>query len=318
MDDGQDVHETLWLPLGFASASAFALAFALPLAPTLFALVSGSALACFPEIRPLPASAARASPLVLHSWWSKPGGNGKAPFDKDRWWRWYRFDTAIGAVGTCFVLQFFPPDNNDDDDDDDGNGDGDNVGDADDAASTIASFLPPPWPSSKTGTRGGGGRMISDSAVFKRVGDVPGRSNNDARVDEEDLLWGICCCLLAEEDATRFGCRDVYGSNGGSSRFDRCEGGAKREAMDAVVGVAGLEAAAAKGVSNGCAIGDDGDTALPPAGFENDGPGAVLVDADSGFDGVEVFAVGGTPRGGGSNKEAIVVFVCVVDAVDPW
>mmetsp|Transcript_17875 Transcript_17875/g.37393 ORF Transcript_17875/g.37393 Transcript_17875/m.37393 type:complete len:187 (-) Transcript_17875:163-723(-) len=120
MDDGQDVHETLWLPLGFASASAFALAFALPLAPTLFALVSGSALACFPEIRPLPASAARASPLVLHSWWSKPGGNGKAPFDKDRWWRWYRFDTAIGAVGTCFVLQFFPPDNNDDDDDDDG------------------------------------------------------------------------------------------------------------------------------------------------------------------------------------------------------
>ena len=251
----------------------------------------------------------------------------------------------MDAVGTCFVLQFFPAD------DDDGNGEGDNDdddrwgippqedddgdGEADDAAATTASFLPPPCLSSKTGTRGGGGRMISDSAVFKRVGDVPGRSNNDSRVDEDDLLWVTCCCcccccLLTEEDITRFGCRDVCGSsNGGSSLLDCCEGGAKREAMDVVadVGVAGRKAAGPEDFSNDCAIGDDGNPALPSAEFENDDPGVAvavaavavaLVDADSGFDGVEIFAVGGTLRGGGSNKEAIVVFVLVVDAIDLW
>jgi hypothetical protein len=91
-------------------------------------------------------------------------GKGSFPLDRDRWWRWYLLETRAAEGLVVLGLMF---------------------GSLVDAGRLgMAIVVVPPMPGSDGG---GGGRIRIDSALFIRVGDVPGRSKRDAR---DDLLDG--------------------------------------------------------------------------------------------------------------------------------
>jgi len=99
-------------------------------------------------------------------------GKGSFPLDRDRWWRWYLLETrAVEGLVVVLGLMF---------------GSLVETGRLG-MAIVVVVVLVPPMPGSDGG---GGGRIRIDSALFIRVGDVPGRSKRDARDDLVDCEGG--------------------------------------------------------------------------------------------------------------------------------
>lgn len=161
----------------------------------------------------------------------RAGGKGSLPLDKDRRCRWYRFEAVVAEVVPPDPFEY-------------GEGNfGEEVG-CDEGMAI-------------------GGRIRIDSALFNRVGEVPGRSNKAARDDLEGgddddneecppetiLVEGACCCESglcggggSSKEASitaAFGCLLAgASSSSGSGWFCFvCGGGANNEATPVGDGV---------------------------------------------------------------------------------